>query len=234
MELVIDNSVQASKPQLEGFKIHNVEFKGVEKTDITSPKDGTIYKVIVIKFENEFGTNRTTIFEPKDADYTRQPSQFGGLNPSRIDIILDLFKQLITAVNPVMAKEMAEGKQLKLSGATYGAIWDSLRVAFVENTKDYVGTKTQIKLEKNKKGEAQFPGFPMGIDREGVLYRSSTYIGNNIGWTPKETKAMTNYVQASATPMKKLPSIDLDLTASVPAKSSTDGLNLAVSMDDLS
>ena len=48
-ELIIDNSVQASKPQLEGFKIHNVEFKGVEKTDITSPKDGVVYKVIVIK-----------------------------------------------------------------------------------------------------------------------------------------------------------------------------------------
>lgn len=225
-ELVIDNSVQASKPQLEGFKIHNVEFKGVEKTDITSPKDGTIYKVIVIKFENEFGTNRTTVFEPKDEDYTRKPSQFGGLNPCRVDIILDLFKQLVTAVNPVLSKEIADGKQLKFSG------WDGLRDAFVTATKEYVGTKTQIKLEKNKKGEAQFPGFPMGIDKEGVLYRSSTYIGNNIGWTPKETKAMNNFVQAAATPMKKLPSMDLDLTASVPAKSTTEGLNLSV--DDLS
>lgn len=225
-ELVVDNSVQASKPQLEGFKIHNVEFKGAEKTDIPSLKDDTVYKVIVIKYENEFGTHRSTIFEPKDEDYTRKIGQYGP-NPCRVDIILDYFKQLISAVNPILAKQIADGAQLKFKN------WDELRNSFVTSTQDYVGAKVQLKLEKNKKGEAQVPGFPMGIDKEGTLYRSSTYVGNNIGWTPKETKAMANYVGASATPMKKQPSLDLDLSASVPTKSTTEGLNLSTSLDDL-
>lgn len=219
-ELIVDNSVSASKPQLEGYKIHNVEFKGVEKTDITSPKDGTIYKVIVIKFENENGSHRTTIFEPKDEDYTRKPSQFGGLNPSRVDIILDCFKQLVAAVNPVLAKEIADGTTvLKFKN------WDELRNAFVNSTKDFIGTKTMLKLEKNKKGEAQVPGFPLQFSKEGELYRSSTYIGSNIAWTAKEIKAMNNYIQASPTPMRKTPS--LDLNAPVTAKSSSEDLNLS-------
>ena len=67
----------------------------------------------------------------------------------------------------------------------------------------------------------------MGIDRDGILYRASTYIGTNIGWTPKETKTMSNYVEASATPMKKQSNMDLDLTASVPAKSANTDLNLS-------
>lgn len=227
-EFVVDNSVQASKNQLEGFKIHEVEFKGVDKTDITSPKDGTVYKVIVIKFENEKGVHRSTIFEPKEEDYVRRPSQFGGVNPSRVDIILDCFKQLVAAVNPGLAKEIADGtKVLKFKN------WDELRNAFVNATQDFIGAKTMLKLEKNKKGEAQVPGFPMSFSKEGELYRSSTYIGANIGWTPKELKAMNNYVQATVTPMRpSAPS--LDLNASVPTKSSADDLNLAPSgLDDL-
>lgn len=226
-ELIIDNSVAASKVPLEGFKIHNVEFKGAEKTDITSPKDGTIYKVVVIKFENESGVHRSTIFEPKDEDYTRKPSQFGGLNPSRVDIILDYFKQLVAAVNPVLAKEIADGTTiLKFKN------WDELRTAFVDSTKDFVGTKTMLKLEKNKKGEAQVPGFPMQFSKEGELYRSSTYVGSNIGWTPKELKTLNNYVQATPTPMRA--PMSLDLTAPVTPKSSASDLDLGpAGIDDL-
>jgi hypothetical protein len=218
-ELVVDNSVQASKPLLEGFKIHNVEFKGAEKTDLTG-RDSTIYKTVVIKFENENGIHRSTIFEPKEEDYTRKVGQYGP-NPCRVDIILDYFKQLVAAVNPTLAKEIADGTTvLKFKN------WDELRNAFVNATKDSIGTKVQLKLEKNKKGEAQVPGFPMGIDKEGVLYRSSTYVGANIGWTPKELKAMNNYTQASPTPMRPSLAVGLDLNAPVAAKSSADDLNL--------
>lgn len=226
IELIIDNSVKADKPALEGFKIHSVEFKGAEKKDFTS-KEGVLYKVIVLKFENELGEHLATIFEPRDEDYTRKASQFGSLNPSRVEVILDLLKQLIVAVNPILTKELEDGKQLKFGGTTYNAVWESVRTSFVDTTKEYVGAKTQIKLEKNKKGDGQFPGFPMGISRENVLYRISTYIGNNIAWLPKETKAMSNYVGASATPMKKQSSMDLDLTASVPVKSPSINLNLS-------
>lgn len=221
-ELIVDNSVPVSKPQLEGYNIHSVEFKGVDKTDITSPKDGTVYKVVVLKFENDKGTFRSTIFEPKDEDYTRRPSQFGGANPSRVEIILDCFKQLIAAVNPTLAAEIASGaKVFRFKN------WEELRVAFVENTKDQIGAKTEIKLEKNKKGEAQFPAFPLTIDRDGVLKNTSTYIGNNLGWTAKELKAKNSYVMATPTPMAR-PSMGLDLDGGVPAaKSSSDDLDLS-------
>jgi hypothetical protein len=227
-EFVVDGSVQVIKPTLEGFMIHNVEFKGAEKPDFTG-KDGTIYKTVTLKFENENGTFSATIFEPKDEDYTRKPSQFGGLNPCRVDIVLDQFKQIVEAVNPTYYKANIEGAAPRFKN------WEELRTAFVELTKPGIGTQTKIKLEKNKKGEAQFPGFPLTISRDGALVRTSTYIGNNIAWTAKEIKAKTNYVGASVTPMASRPSLGMDLDSSAIApKSSSADLNLSpIGMDDL-
>lgn len=225
-EFIVDGNVPVTKPTLAGYEIHSVEFKGAEKPDFTG-KDGTIYKTIVLKFENESGSFSSTIFEPKDEDYTRKPSQFGGLNPCRVDIILDSFKQIVEAVNPTYYKENIEGASPRFKN------WEELRTAFVELTKPGIGTQTQIKLEKNKKGEAQFPGFPLTITREGVLLRTSTYIGKNLGWTAKELKAKTNFVTASVTPMAR-PALGLDLDTTIAPKSSASGLNLApIGMDDL-
>lgn len=223
---VVDNSVPVTKPPLEGFAIHTVTFKGAEKPDFTG-KDGTVYKTVVLKFENETGSFNSTIFGPNEekGDYTRKPSQFGGLNPSRVDIIIDEFKQLIAAVNPVLSAAIQDG-----STSMSFKSWEELRTAFVESTKDFIGTVTKIKLEKNKKGEAQFPAFPMTINREGVLKTVSTYIGSNVAWTDKELKAKANYVQASVTPMAPRPSMGLDLdSGTIAPKSSAAGLNLSPS-----
>lgn len=228
---VVDNSVTAVKPPLEGFAIHTVTFKGAEKPDFNG-KDGTVYKTVVLKFENEQGAFNSTIFGPNEekGDYTRKPSQFGGLNPSRVDIIIDEFKQLIAAVNPVLYAAIQDGTTV-LSFKS----WEELRTAFVESTKDFVGAVTKVKLEKNKKGEAVFPAFPMTITKDGILKTTSTYIGNNIAWTDKELKAKANYVQAAVTPMTPRPTLGLDLdSGTIAPKSSAAGLNLSpTGLDDL-
>lgn len=227
-EFVVDGNVEVTKPPLAGFEIHNVVFKGAEKPDFNG-KDGTIYKTVVLKFENEVGTFSATIFEPKDEDYTRKPSQFGGLNPCRVDIILDEFKQIVEAVNPTYYKEHIEGASPRFKN------WEELRAGFVDITKPGIGVHTKIKLEKNKKGEAQFPAFPMTITRDGVLKRTSTYIGSNIAWTDKEVKAKNNYVAAAVTPMATRATLGMDLeSTAIAPKSSSASLDLEpIGMDDL-
>lgn len=219
MEYTIDNKTQVSKPLLEGFKIHNAEFKGVEKTDF---KNGE-YKVIVIKFENEYGTFRDTIFEPKAADGKRTQSQYGE-NPSNVELISEKFKMLVEAVNPELAKQIADGTK-KFSVKT----WDNMRDLFVKATEKSVGVKTQIKLDKNNKGEGCFPGFFLGLSKEGNLYRKSTFIGNNLGFTAKELERQSKYTGAKVTKMKP-DNLNIDLSAD--PEDSKDELNLT-NIDDL-
>jgi len=215
----IDNSVNTStgKPLLEGFKIHDVELKNVEKGEF---KNGE-FKVIVCTFENEHGQFRHTIFEPKPEDYKRTTSQYGE-NPSRVEIILDTFKQLTAAVNPIFYKETIEsGKGIKAN------TWENLRDLFVSACKPGLGTKIQIKLDKNSKGEGQFSGFPLAIGKEGGVYRTTTYIGEGLGFTPKEIKRIAAFVAATPTTMKKQPANDgLGDLDDVPVKTSSEGLAL--------
>jgi len=215
----IDNSVNVStsKPLLEGFKIHDVEFKGVEKADY---KNGE-FKVIVVKFENEHGQFRDTIFEPKPEGYKRTTSQFGE-NPSNAEVIQDYFKQLIAAVNPVLYKEITDGTKVLTIKS-----WEDMRNIFVDSTKDFVGAKIQIKLDKDKNGAAKFPGFPLAINKEKVVYRTSTYVGTNLGFTDKEMKRIANFVQATPTSMPRQPVAELeglDVPKSSPSNLKMDSL----------
>jgi hypothetical protein len=212
----INNDVDAStsKPILEGFKIHNVEFKGVETPDY---KEGT-YKVIVLKFENELGQFRGSIFEPKAGGDTRTQSMYG-VNPSAYEIIEDYFRQLVNAVNPAFYEAIANGGKAPVING-----WDDMRKLFVSATTPGIGTKTQIKLMKGKNGQPEFPPFHMQISKDGALQRKSLFIGNNLGFTDKEMKAINTYVAASPTAMKRQPALDMDVT-DVP-KSSSAGLTL--------
>jgi len=214
----IDNSVNVStsKPLLEGFKIHDVEFKGVEKAEYKNDE----FKVIVVKFENEHGQFRDTIFEPKPDGYKRTPSQFGE-NPSQAEVIQDYFKQLVAAVNPVLYKEITDGTTVLTIKN-----WEDMRNLFVNSTKDFIGAKVQIKLDKDKNGLAKFPGFPLAINKEKVVYRTSTYVGTNLAFTPKELKRITSYVQATPTSMPRQASPGLEDLNEVP-KTSAEKLNLS-------
>lgn len=209
----IDNSVNVStsKPALEGFKIHNVEFKGVEKGEY---KGGEMH-VIVVKFDTELGQYRDTIFEPKPDDYKRTVSQYGE-NPSVAENIQDYFKQLIAAVNPVLYKEITDGTKVLVIKS-----WEDMRNIFVDSTKDFIGVNIQIKLDKDKNGLARFPGFPLSINKDKVVYRNSTYIGTNLAFTPKELKRISSYVQATPTSMARTASPGLDDLDEVPKTSAS-------------
>ena len=56
----------------------------------------------------------------------------------------------------------------------------------IDNTKEFIGKETKIKLIKNNKGNAEFPGFFASYSREGKLYMNTNFIGDKIFFTTKE------------------------------------------------
>jgi hypothetical protein len=182
----------ASSKRLEGNKIHPVVFKG---TEYATSKDGK-YEFFVIKFEGKDGGYFTyREFGFKDAQRTK--NAFGGENPSAYETFMMLLKHLLVAVAPELLQKMTTGEiapKFK-KGPTFKEYAEFIS----ENLAEYVGRETQIKLMINKKGEATFPSFYVGISKEGnQAYLKTNFIGNDLKFTPKETEAIQ--IQSVAKP----------------------------------
>lgn len=183
---------------LEGNKIHNVIFKGVE---FSKSKSGE-YEFIVIKFSGEEGgffTHRGFGLREKSGE--RRMTAFGE-NPSEFESFMMTVKHLLHAVAPQLLKDMID-KKIVFTPKKGG---DSLFQQYVEfisqNTLKYVGVKTQIKLVKNKKGEACFPMYPVGISKDGKVYMKTNFIGENLLFTNKELENIALENSAKPTKMK--------------------------------
>ena len=86
-----------------------------------------------------------------------------------------LFKHAIDSINPKIAKEIDDNTK-SLSAPT----WDALRILVAKILDMGKGTEVSIKLMKNKKGEATFPGFFAGLTKpDAVTGVSKAYIRNN-------------------------------------------------------
>lgn len=201
-----------SRKQLEGNKIHEVTFDGCELRDIQGVQDASkVFKVLDIKFSNEEGVFTDTVWEPKDTDMQDTPNSFGGMNPSNMKQMMFKFKHLIDAVNPELGKAMSLPKDDPNHKEFNISNWDSLRKFMVQATENNKGAKTKIKLlsrtRKNQDGterqEAQFPGFFLSYSRDGKLYMSSNFIGNNIFFTNKELNRIKNSQTAAPTTVEK-------------------------------
>ena len=179
-------NIGVSKGQLEGNKIHEVQFDGCEAVEL---KDGTM-KVIRIKFSNDEGTFTHTIFEPRQGDDQDTDGMYGK-NPSRIKEMMTLFRHLGHAVCPELPKYIDSIK---------GSVsWDQIRNKIVEVTTPAIGNKTKIKLlakkrnytdpntgEQRERNDAVFPSYFLAYNKEGELYMRSKFIGNGIIFTDKE------------------------------------------------
>lgn len=192
LEVAAVNSVAK---QLEGNTIHKVKFDGCEATDFKSKtNDAEVYKVIRVKFSNDQGVFTHTIWEPKPEDYYDQETPYK--NPSNVKSMMQLIRHLLASVNPTLLKQI-EAKETTLDANT----WDGFRKNVVEATNPGIGTEVEIKLLKNKKGEAIFPAYFLQYDREGRMYFATNFIGHNLVFSNKETRKIQQQESAAPTNM---------------------------------
>lgn len=174
-EVTVNSGFQGNT--LEGNKIHNVTFEGCEAKDFNG-KDGSLKKVLEIKFKNNEGAYTHTLWEPMGDDFNDTETPYR--NPSRVKQTLALIKLLISAVNPTIMDKLS----IKCSS------WDELRKLVIDSTNPGKGTEVQIKLLKNNKGEGIFPMYFYSYNKEMEPYFSSYFIGKHLKFTDKELKRM--------------------------------------------
>lgn len=192
------------KPRLEGNMIHEVKFDDCVIEDIQGVKDpSTVYKVLKLKFSNDDGTFEHTIFEPKADDFERKNNEVTLKSgeksnipqPSGVESMMLLFKHAIDVINPVIAGQIDKGE--KNLGAPD---WIGLRQIVAKILNAGKGIDTKIKLLKNKKGEAIFPGFFASVNKENKAYIRNNFIGPKVAFSTYEIDRIKK--EASATPTK--------------------------------
>lgn len=169
--------------------IHNVIFKGVDKYN------GSL-SGIEFRFEatDGSGIHNQVLFEPHSD--TRTQSQYGE-NPSEVEQFMCKIKQIIDALDPELGKKIEQDGSKFAAPSFEGFI--TLLKKYLDKT---VGTTTTIKLVPNKNGFATFPAYVASISRDGNLYMTTKFIGENLVLTSREKTAIENAVNAKPTDMQ--------------------------------
>lgn len=188
-------SQSTTRQQLAGNAIHEVTFDGCEIRDFDGVQNpNQKFHNLDIKFSNADGVFVHTVWEPRDSDMEDRVGPFGAL-PSNAKAMMLLFKHLIDAVNPELAKKIDAG-EVKITAND----WNKLREVMVKATDPGKGKATKIKLLKNNKGEAIFPYFA-NYNRAGALSMSTNFIGDHIFFTNKELTRIEKESKATPTPV---------------------------------
>lgn len=221
-------SQSSTRPKLNGNEIYEVLFDGCEVKDIQGVKDATkIYKTLVLRFSNSDGIFEHTVFEPDSdrGDFKRTESEYTNKNgniekipqPSVVESMMLLFKHAIDSINPTVAKKIDTG-EMSLKAKN----WDELRKMVAAILNAALGAPVKIKLLKNNKNEAVFPGYFASINRDGKAYIRNNFIGSKIAFTAYEMTRIKNELTAKPTSMKQnlgpsedLPGSNLDLSFDV-------------------
>jgi hypothetical protein len=214
------NAAQSTfKPRLVGNDIYTVQFDGCVTEDIKGVKDPTqVYKVLKLKFSNQEGAFEHTVFEPKSEDFERKSNEFTNKNgktesipqPSNVESMMLLFKHAIDTINPTIAKQI-DSNEKNLGAAS----WDDLRGLVAKILDAGKGVTTKIKLLKNNKGEAQFPGFFTGISKEGKVYVKNNFIGERLSFSTYEADKINK--EQNAKPTSAASFNDTSFNTSAPA-----------------
>lgn len=180
--------------------IHNVRFTGVEK--------GTSeYSTIDFSFEGidegEVGAlHNERMFEPKSSE--RVPNRFNSAitDPSQAEQFMCKLMHIIAALNPAAHKKIQDGTA-KFAPSDFDTL-----VKLVKKILDpVVGTEVQIKLLPNGRF-CGFPGFPARISKNGDLFLSTSFIGQDLTLSAYE-KAQID--KANAAQPTNMASADNDL-----------------------
>ena len=211
------SSQSTSKPRLAGNAIYNVKLESCAVQDIQGVKDpDKVYKVLKIRFSNDDGYYEHTVFEPKPEDFKRLDSEITNKNgnkekipqPSGVESMMLLFKHIIDAFVPEVAKQIDSGAK-KLNAPS----WDALREMVVKILTIGKDKTSDIKLVTDNKGEAKFPSFFCGLSKEGKPYVRNNFIGGKLAFTPYEITRMKNE-QSADIKNTGAPKSEFDLAAS--------------------
>lgn len=175
--------------------IHTVKFVGVEKNDSYSAMD--------FSFENENGTHTERLFEPQSSE--RHPNRFNSAveDPSQADQFMCKLMQIIQVLNPEFhAKMVADPK--KYSAPNFDKLVELVKMILDSK----VGTEVQIKLLPNGR-YVGFPGFPARFDRNGNLYLSTSFIGQDLTLSPYEKNQIDKALTAKPTKMEAVATDEL-------------------------
>lgn len=203
----LGNATSTGSSALAGNKIHDVLFKGVE---FSTSKDGN-WEFILIKFQGVDGgyfTHRGFGLRPNANE--RQKSQFGE-NPSEFETFMMLVRHLLSAVAPEILTDMMEGKTVFTPKKGGDSLFKQYVTFISELLKVAIDRPTQIKLLINKKGETQFPAFFTGLNRDGVVYMRTNFIGNGLKFIDKEMTAIAMATMAKPTVMPSASTDDLSM-----------------------
>ena len=174
--------------------IHDATFKGIEKQSFDG-KDGVTYTTLAIIFDVDgFGELSHRLFEPTSNE--RSEGMYG-LNPSQLEQFMLTNRHLLDTANPTISKGIDEGT-ITIDAPSFDAFIKKMQ----EFTKDFIGKKTQIKLLPQKSGFNQLPGFPARINKQGALYLSTRFIGDDLTLTSAEIVAIDKVKNAKPTNMK--------------------------------
>ena len=175
--------------------IHTVKFVGVNKNDSYSAMD--------FSFENENGTHTERLFEPQSSE--RQPNRFNSAveDPSQAEQFMCKLMQIIQVLNSEFhAKMVADPK--KYSAPSFDKLIELVKMILEPK----IGTEVQIKLLPNGR-YVGFPGFPARIDRDGNLYLSTSFIGQDLTLSPYEKNQIDKALTAKPTKMETIATDEL-------------------------
>lgn len=214
------NSQSTQRKQLEGNKIHEVTFDGVEARDFTT-QAGKDFHVLEIKFSNDEGYFIDTIWEPTEEDTKDRESSFGP-QPNNFLCLQYKIKHLIDAVNSELSTKIDNG-EFSLSANS----WDGFRNKLVEALSSSKGVKTKIKLNKDNKGYPIFPRYFLSYTRDTIdlakkrVRMTTNFIGNGVFFTQNELNKIqkqetakpvsANDLDTVLTPTEKQENSDFDL-----------------------
>lgn len=187
--------------------IHNAIFKGITKTELNG-KNGDTYNVLVMTFDIEgFGDFEHKLFEP--TSNTRSETMYGP-TPSQLEQFMIANRHLLDTANPAIAKGIDDGS-IEIDAPNFASFVKKMQ----EYTNDFIGKPIQIKVLPTKSGFNQMPGFPARVSKNGTLYLTTKFIGNDLTLTPNEKSAIEKAQNAKPTNMSErqdlLDGMDSDL-----------------------
>ena len=168
--------------------IHNVTFKGVDMAENIQAME--------VRFEavDGSGVHNERIFAPRSDE--RQESQFGP-NPSEAEQFNCKVKQVIAAVNPKLAADLDSGA-IEIEANTFEGYVSLIKKHLTPS----IGVNTQIKLVPTSGNYVGFPGYPARLNKDGVLYMTTKFIGTDLTLTNKEKQAIDQALNAKPTDMR--------------------------------
>ena len=178
--------------------IHPVVFKGITEEEYTD-KTGTKGTYLMASFEKDVDgviyQHKERIFAPKSGERKQNAFDATRVNPSEAEQFLIKLRQFVTALNAELDAKIESG-EVKFSASSFGEFVKLMQSA----TDPAIGSTTEIKLLPNG-NFASMPAFPAQINKDGVLYVGTKFIGKNLTLSAYEKSKVDAALTAAPTNM---------------------------------